>query len=886
MERSLFRYILKYSKRQQLLILLITGLSLPFYYASLDVPKLIINKVLDAVPEDFPRPFEIFGYGLLDLEQKPLLYTYCGLFLFLVLINGGFKYWINVYKGIMGERMLRRLRYQLLVRALRFPLGHFRKVSAGEIIPMITSEVETLGGFIGDAMALPLLQGGLLLTAVFFIFAQDVYMGIASIALYPIQALFIPRLQRKVNLLGKARVKEVRKLSERIAESVQTAPEMHASGTARYELADFSARFGTIFDVRNRIYILKFLVKFLNNFLAQLTPFFFYSIGGWLAIEGSLSLGSLFAAIAAYKDLPGPWKELLDYYQMKEDSRIKYDQVVSQFDIPGLRDEALLLGDAEGGSFQGELQAVNLGLAEDGEVKIDGVNTLIPLGRSIAIVGDGASGKADLAQLLVRLIDPTAGRLVIGGVELKDAPEALIGQRIGYVGPATSLLATSLGENLTYGLKHRPVREVDYVEPAAARRKRAIMEAERSGNSVDDRQADWIDHGRAAAETPDALTRQIALALDVADLSGEVYQLGLKGTIDPVAKPDEARRVLEARRALPGLLEQSGLADLVEPFNPDRYNTNASVAENLLFGSPLGEGFDMEHLPENDYVMGVLAKAGLTDTLLDVGLQVARTMVELFADLPPEHEFFAQFSFIGFDELPDYQNLVRRIDGGRVGELDRDERRMLLSLPFKLVPARHRLGLIDEAMQERLLAARRAFAEGLPPDLRYAIAFFDPDRYNGHASLQDNVLFGKLAYGKAHGAAKVSELIAEVVATLGLRDIVIEAGLAYPVGIGGTRLTNAQRQKVAIARAVLKRPDILVLNEALTTLDGHAQTTIMTNLMDAFRGRTLICALHRPSLARQFDHVLVLKGGRLAGSGDFASLETANEALAQLLAAE
>ena len=62
-------------------------------------------------------------------------------------------------------RMLRRLRYMLYARILRFPLPQFRKVSQGELIPMITAEVEPLGGFIGDAFALPALQGGLLLTS-------------------------------------------------------------------------------------------------------------------------------------------------------------------------------------------------------------------------------------------------------------------------------------------------------------------------------------------------------------------------------------------------------------------------------------------------------------------------------------------------------------------------------------------------------------------------------------------------------------------------------------------------------------------------------------------------------------------------------------------------
>ena len=72
-------------------------------------------------------------------------------FLAAVVINGQFKKTINTQKGRMGERMLRRLRYELYDRILRFPPAHFRKVKQAELATMVKDEVEPLGGFIGDA---------------------------------------------------------------------------------------------------------------------------------------------------------------------------------------------------------------------------------------------------------------------------------------------------------------------------------------------------------------------------------------------------------------------------------------------------------------------------------------------------------------------------------------------------------------------------------------------------------------------------------------------------------------------------------------------------------------------------------------------------------------
>ena len=150
----------------------------------------------------------------------------------------------------------------------------------------------------------------------------------------------IPKLQRVVNQLGKRRVQNVRQLADHIGESVAGIVEVHAHDAAQRELSRFAGRLGVIYWIRYEIYRRKFFIKFLNSFIDKLTPFFFFSIGGYLVIEGALSLGALVAVLAAYKDLAGPWKDMLSWYQQKEDIKIKYAQVVEQFDPPQMLDEA------------------------------------------------------------------------------------------------------------------------------------------------------------------------------------------------------------------------------------------------------------------------------------------------------------------------------------------------------------------------------------------------------------------------------------------------------------------------------------------------------------------------------------------------------------------
>jgi len=881
LEPSVYRFILKHSLRWQIVLLLLTLASFPFLYYSLKLPKEIVNHAIAG--KHFPQEF--LGF---EFEQVPYLMFLCGIFLALVFINGGFKYYINTLKGQLGERMLRRFRYALYVRLLRFPPSYFQKTSSAQIIPMITVECEPLGGFIGDAFVQPVFQGGQLLTIIFFMFMQDPILGVAAIALYPLQGYLIPKLQAKVNLLMKRRVRTVRQVADRVQESAAGIVEIHANDTVKLQLTDFAHVLGVIYDIRFEIFKRKFFVKFLNNFIGQLTPFFFFSLGGYLVIGGSLSFGALVAILAAYKDLASPWKELLDFYQIKENSRITYEQIVEQFQPSGMVDARLLLEEPDAmAPLTGEVAVANLSLAEDDKSRVvDAVSFTVEPAEHVAIIGQSGSGKSELALLLARLVQPTSGRITIGGRDIADLPVAVIGRRIGYVGNTPYVFTGTLRDNLLLGLRHRPVRPAEYDEATARRRTRQLFEARSSGNIDYDLHADWIDYESAEIADPKELTQRIAEVLARLDFEEDIYTLGLRGRLDPAEQPDVAARLLDARHALAQRLVADDITKLVETYDLGRFNQNATVAENVLFGTPIGPVFDFDSLADNTYLLRVLDQVGLTDDLTEIGRQVAATMTEMFAGLPPEHEFFEQFSFISANDLPEFTAILSAAESGGTAALSREQRHKLLSLPFKLISARHRLGVLDEPMQQRLLEARRVFRADLPAEAHGQIEFFDTDRYNAAASLQDNVLFGKIAYGEADAAARVPQVLSEVLDALSLRPAVIDVGLAYHVGTAGSRLSAAQRQRTAIARALLKRPDLLILNEATVALDGSAQAKVSEGLRQEMAGRGLFWVLHRASLARNFDRVLVMSGGKLQEQGRFAELDNKNSLTALLIAAE
>lgn len=901
MERGLFGFIWRYSKREQLLIVPLVIASMVVLFASLDLPKTIVNEPIQG--KRFPNPDSMVTFlriapnlpeflggqrVLLEgfqMDRTGYLVALSITFLALIVVSGLLKLQINTMKGWMGERMLRRLRFALFDHILRFPLPHFRRVKSAEMATMIKDEVEPLGGFIGEAIITPLFLGGQALTALFFILYQHIFLGVIAFGMVVMQAVIIPRMRRRLLVLSKERQITARQLAGRIAECVEGAVEIHAHDTSNYERAEISARLGRMFRIRFELFQRKFMIKFLNNFLSQVTPFLFYLVGGYLAIAGRLDIGTLVAVIAAYKDLPSPIKELIDWDQQRMDVQIKYTQVVEQFTTDDLAQPGLQeMVDAPQLPQQGSVKAANLSLLDESGTKVlDGISFEYGLQEHVAIVGHAGGGGSELAQVLSRLLPPNSGTIEMGGMDITRAPEAVTGRAISYVGSAAYLFPVSVRENLLYGLKHRPVREKEYSGDTLRLRDIDLRESSRAGNSTCDIQADWIDYEAAGVSGAEEMDARILEVLKAVDLEEAIFEVGLKSVVTAGQNPGISESVLRARDTMRERMNQPGISELVERFDLARFNRNATLAENLLFGTPVGKTFDVDNLAKNAYVRKILEESGLAGDLLKVGHKLAETMVELFSDLPPGHELFERFSFIQHDDLPQVKDILVQVADVGLDRIDEADRNTLLALPFKLISARHRLGLIDEALEARILEARRQFAEHLPAEMRGAIEFFDPGKFIGAASLQDNILFGKIVTGQAEGGVRIGRLLRQLLDELAMRPLVVKIGLGFQVGTGGARLPAADRQKIAVGRAILKRPALVILDNAAAVLDPSAQNRLLASVLESRGQRGVFWVLNRVELAEKFDQVIVMDRGKLVERGKFADLKASGGALSKLM---
>lgn len=300
--KNIFQFITRFSLRKQIFLCIGSLIILPVTYASLELPKRIINQALDS--SGFLKKD-----ASLSISQSDYLLFLCSLFLMIIITSAIIKYIVNFYRGAIAESLNKTLRQYIYKKYKE------RKNQDNNIIPVVTQEVEPIGGFSGESFSVPILQGGIALTIIAFMMMQNIALGIAAIALLPVQMIVIPHFQRIVNRRVRQRVLVVRQLSVTINNEDKGNAEV---------VSDY---FDLLQSLRLKIFKTKYLMKSTNNFLMNLTPFFFYTIGGYLVIRGELSLGALIASLASYKDMASSIRDLFAYYQRMQDVKIRYIEV-------------------------------------------------------------------------------------------------------------------------------------------------------------------------------------------------------------------------------------------------------------------------------------------------------------------------------------------------------------------------------------------------------------------------------------------------------------------------------------------------------------------------------------------------------------------------------
>ena len=355
--------------------------------------------------------------------------------------------------GWVGQRALQDLRVQLFSHLQSLSIGFYSRNRAGVIISRLTNDVEALDQLVSDGMA-TLFQSGLtLIGVVVILFVMDPHLALLTFLALPVLAL--GGLVFRVASADAYRLtrEKIAWITGYLQETLSGIRVVRAFGQEPRHIK----RFGELND-ENRAVNMK--TVYLNaayfpgvELLSALFTVEILVIGGSEAINGQTATGVVFAFIAALNNFFDPIQQLSQLYTTYQSGMAALDKIFE------LLDEQPELVDAPGAislpRIRGELQfedvSFRYGGDEDGAWALRDLDLMIPAGQTVALVGETGAGKSTFAKLVARFYDPTDGRVMVDGQDLRSVEAHSLRSQMGIVPQEGFLFSGTVRENIAFG---------------------------------------------------------------------------------------------------------------------------------------------------------------------------------------------------------------------------------------------------------------------------------------------------------------------------------------------------------------------------------------------------------------------------------------------------
>jgi len=377
---------------------------------------------------------------------------------------------LNVVSGLRYTRVSADILFDMRLALFRhlqcLSPRFYARMPLGQIASRINSDISEIQRVAAEVALSWVGSVVFLAGAIAILIALDPLLFAVSIAVLPLSLVALVRYRRRLE----ESIAVVRDRSAGIGtfliEALQGMRLVVTHNAQEREAARFRERNDGFVDALMRMRRLTYLSGGVPGLLLSVGSGAVLLVGGWRVIDGRITMGTLVAFIAYQMRLLGPVQSLMGLYASVATARVSLRRVHEILDTPPEvteSDAATPLPSVRGDVILDDVTFT----FERGAAVLDRVSLTIPAGECVAIVGASGGGKSTIADLLVRQLDPTAGRIRLDGRDLRELRLADVRRHVVVVEQDPFIFHTSVAENIRYARPDADAADVDAAARAA-----------------------------------------------------------------------------------------------------------------------------------------------------------------------------------------------------------------------------------------------------------------------------------------------------------------------------------------------------------------------------------------------------------------------------------
>lgn len=427
--------------------------------------RILTNKKI-VLPNKVPMFLQNMVDHFNNMEVSVLFWVIPLVFFVMIIIRLVTTFFYDYMMNDIAQKVMRDIRSKLYDRIQHLSLDYFSKKRTGELISRITNDVQTIENGVSYAVTDMFRQPFMIIIYLSMVFLMYFKAALVVFVMVPLIAWPMANIGKKLRKLAKGSQEKMADINSHLLETISGIRVVKAFSMEDEEVRRFKVNNQEFYKLKikgiKRTLVLSPIIEVVGTIFGLAT----FMILGKQVMEGDLSFGVFGFFLAGILQIISPIKKLGNVHVITQQALAANERIYDVLDAKPSVVEKANAQQLSQISKTIEFQHVSFRYDVESGYVLKSIDLQINAGELLAIVGPTGTGKSTLANLIPRFYDPTEGRVLIDGVDLKDVSFLSLRNQIGIVGQETILFNDTVRNNIAYGFS---LATQEKIEEAATR---------------------------------------------------------------------------------------------------------------------------------------------------------------------------------------------------------------------------------------------------------------------------------------------------------------------------------------------------------------------------------------------------------------------------------